>query len=139
MASQLEQILCALEDALTVQCRADVLRNSPVPQKLQGEGLVVLHDGDPGDPEVTLSPLRYHYQHEAEINLFASGRKRQDKFERLKAAIANALKADRTFGGLCDWAEAGAPEAADLATEGGEMKAATIPIRLHFATDDPLT
>ena len=30
-------------------------------------GLLILRDGDPGDPEVTLSPLRHHSQHRAKI------------------------------------------------------------------------
>jgi hypothetical protein len=28
---------------------------------------MTLRDGDPGEPEVMFSPLRYHYQHRAEI------------------------------------------------------------------------
>ena len=47
--------------------------------------------------------------------------------------------ADRTLGGLCDWAEAKAPRPIDLAVDGAAtLKAAVIPIVLHYASADPL-
>ena len=50
-----------------------------------------------------------------------------------------ALAADRTLGGLCDWAEADAPRPIDLPVEGAaSLKAAVIPVVLHYSTADPL-
>ncbi len=43
------------------------LRGDVLPERVPSAGLLILRDGEPGDPEVTLSPLRYHYQHRAEI------------------------------------------------------------------------
>ena len=49
------------------------------------------------------------------------------------------LSADRTLGGLCDWVEAEAPRPVDLAVDGAAaLKAAVIPVVLHYATSDPL-
>jgi hypothetical protein len=73
------------------------------------EGLLILRDGDPGDPEVTLSPLRYHYQHRTEIEAVVQGTDRDASFDTLIASAGAALAADRTLGGLCDWIEAEAP------------------------------
>ena len=52
---------------------------------------------------------------------------------------APLLAADRTLGGLCDWVEAEAPRPVDLAVDGAAtLKAAVIPIVLHYAMSDPL-
>ena len=98
-----------------------------------------LHDGEPGEPEVTLSPLRYHYQHRAEIEAVVQGTGREAAFDTLTASIGTALAADRTLGGLCDWVEAEAPRPVDLPVEGAaSLKAAVIPVVLHYSTADPL-
>ena len=38
-----------------------------LPERVPAEGLLILRDGEPGEPEVPLSPFAYHYQHRAEI------------------------------------------------------------------------
>ena len=98
--------------------------------------------GDPGAPEVTLSPLAYHYEHRAEIEVIVQGKTppaRATGFDTLVQAIGAALATDRTLGGLCDWAEAQAPQPVDLPVEGAvALKAAIIPVILHYTTTDPL-
>lgn len=61
--------------------------------------MLILRDGE---PEVTLSPLRYHYQHRAEIEAVGQGASRDAAFDDLIAAIGTAVEADRTLGGFCD-------------------------------------
>jgi hypothetical protein len=47
--------------------------------------------------------------------------------------------AEPTLGGLCDWIEAEAPQPVDLPVEGAvSLKAAVIPVVLHYAVSDPL-
>ena len=89
---------------------------------------------------MTLSPLRYHYQHRAEVEaVVQTGTGRDAAFDALTAGVGTALAADRTLGGLCDWAEAEAPRPVDLAIDGAAtLKAAVIPIVLHYASADPL-
>ena len=100
---------------------------------------LLLRDGEPGEPEVTLSPLRYHYQHRAEIEAVVQGADRDAAFDTLTASVGAALAADRTLGGLCDWVEAEAPRVVDLPVEGAaSLKAAVIPVVLHYSTADPL-
>ena len=103
-------------------------------------GLLILRDGDPGEPAVTLSPLRYHYQHRAEVEaVVQTGNDRGAAFNTLVAGAGIVLSADRTLGGLCDWVEAEAPRPVDLAVDGAAtLKAAVIPIVLHYASADPL-
>jgi len=83
--------------------------------------------------------VRYHYQHRAEIEAVVQGADRDTAFDTLTASIGAALAADRTLGGLCDWVEAEAPRPVDLAVEGAaSLKAAVIPVVLHYTTADPL-
>jgi hypothetical protein len=138
MPTPRETILAALH-ALLSALPATALRGEALPERLLPTGLMVLRDGDPGEPEVTLSPLAYHYQHRTEIEAVVQGTDRDAAFDTLTASIGAALAADRTLGGLCDWVEAEAPRPVDLAVEGAaSLKAAVIPIVLHYCTVDPL-
>lgn len=120
---------------------AMVLRSEVLPERVPREGLLILRDGDPGEPEVTLSPLAYHYEHRAEIEIVVQdGSDRSGAFDDLVAALGIILASDRTLGGLCDWVEPAAPEPVDLPLEGGvAFRAAVIPVVLHYCTVDPLT
>ena len=138
MPTTRETILAALYTRL-VAMPATVLRGDVLPERVPAVGLLILRDGEPGDPEVTLSPLRYHYQHRAEIEVIVQGASRDTTFDTLCASIGAALAADRTLGGLCDWVEAEAPQPVDLPVEGAAaLKAAVIPVVLHYSTADPL-
>jgi hypothetical protein len=135
-----EIILTALADLLRTIPHVPVLRGEAVPERVPPIGLIILREGDPGAPGVTLSPLRYHYQHRAELEVLVQDAKARDaRFAELVASIGAVLVADRTLGGLCDWVEAEAPEPVDLPVEGAaSFKAAMVPVILHYATSDPL-
>ena len=142
MPTARETILQALFAALQAVPGATALREEVLPDRLPTGGLVILRDGDPGTPEVTLSPLAYHYEHRAEIEVIVQGKTpvaRASVFDTLVQAIGAALTTDRTLGGLCDWAEAQAPQPVDLPVEGAAaLKAAIIPVILTHSTTDPL-
>ena len=138
MPTTREAILTALHALLQTRT-APVLRGEVLPERVPAAGLLILRDGDPGDPGVTLSPLTYHYQHRAEIEAVVQGGDRDAAFDALCADIGAAIVADRTLGGLCDWVEAEAPRPVDLPIEGAaSLKAAVIPVVLHYAVSDPL-
>jgi hypothetical protein len=133
-----EIILTALY-ARVSELPATALRGDVLPERVPALGLLILRDGEPGEPEVTLSPLSYHYQHRAEIEAVVQGPDRDVLFDTLTASIGTALAADRTLGGLCEWVEAEAPQPVDLPVEGAtSLKAAVIPLVLHYSTADPL-
>ena len=133
-----ETILAALHTRLSA-LPSTALRGEVLPERVPADGLLILRDGEPGEPEVTLSPLAYHYQHRAEIEAVAQGTNRDAAFDAICASISTALAADRTLGGLCDWVEAEAPQPVDLPVEGAVgLKAAVIPVVLHYSTADPL-
>jgi hypothetical protein len=141
-ASTIHEIMTALVAVVRSALPFGVVveRNEVLPIELPRDGLVILRDGNPGEPEVTMSPLMYHYEHEAVLELFVGGPQREALFDQLKIQIGQALVFDRTLGGRCDWIEPMAPDLTDLPVEGADtIRAATIPIVLHYATPNPLT
>jgi len=139
MPTTRETVLAAL-NAQLLPLAALVLRDEVLPERIPPSGLIILRDGQPGEPEVTLSPLRYHYQHRAELEVVVQAPNgRASAFDTLIAAIGTALETDRTLGGLCDWIEPEAPASVDLPIEGASaLKAAIITVVLHFTTTGPL-
>lgn len=138
MSTSRETILSALHTRLSM-LPTGALRGDVLPERVPAQGLLILRDGEPGEPEVTLSPLRYHYQHRAEIEAVVQGAARDIAFDTLTVSIGTALATDRTLGGLCEWVEAEAPQPVDLPVEGAaSLKAAFIPVVLHYSTADPL-
>lgn len=134
-----EAILSALHAGLQA-LPAQVLRNEVLPERIPAGGLLILRDGQPGEPEVTLSPLRYHWQHRAEVEVFLRGTSGLDAaFDALLETVGMAIASDRTLGGLCDWVEADAPEPIDLAVEGATgIKAVILVLTLHYTSSDAL-
>ena len=142
MPTTRETILQALLAALQTMPRVTVLRGAILPERIATGGLLILRDGDPGTREVTLSPLQYHYEHRAEIEVIVQGKtpaNRDAAFDILLVNLATAITADRSLGGLCDWVEAEAPQPVDLPVDGAEaLKAAIVSIILTYSTADPL-
>lgn len=139
MPTTRETVLTALYAQLQ-PLAALTLRDEVLPERIPAAGLIILRDGQPGEPEVTLSPLRYHYQHRAEMEVVVqAGTGRASAFDDLIAAIGAVLEADRTLGGRCDWVEPEAPASVDLPVEGAAaLKSAVIAVVLQYTTTGPL-
>ncbi|RDC68890.1 acyl-CoA transferase [Rhodovulum sp. 12E13] len=134
MASCRETILSALHARLST-LPATVLRGEVLPERVPAEGLLILRDGEPGQPDVSMSPLAYHYEHDAEVEAVVQGIERDERLDSLCNDIGAVLAADRTLGGLCDWAEAKAPRTIDLPIEGAAtLKAAIVTVTLHYTS-----
>jgi len=142
MPTPRETILQALLAELKTLPDATVLRGAILPERIPVGGVIILRDGNPGTPEVTLSPLQYHYEHRAEVEAIVQGTTpaaRDTAFDVMLVNLATAITVDRTLGGLCDWIEPEAPQPVDLPVEGAEaLKAAIVPIILTYTTADPL-
>jgi hypothetical protein len=144
MTSKRETIL----DALTARIAAalpgaEVKRNAAKAKRIGPGGLVIVRDGDPGEPEVTLSPVSYLYHHRIAVEVAAypsATLSREAVLDGMLAAIGAALAADRTLGGLSDWIEAEAPLTADVETLGAQPgRTADLTVLAVYATLDPLT
>jgi hypothetical protein len=142
MTTKRETVLLALLAALEAQGLV-VERNDAKVDDVPPAGLLVLHDGDPGEPEVLMSPLTYIYTHRAQLDIFAAdvvgGDDREAVFDAICTSVGEAVAVDRTLGGLCDWVEAQAPAAQPLDAPGAApVKAASIMIMLIYGTTDTL-
>jgi hypothetical protein len=93
-----ETILTTLHARLS-SLPAKALRGEVLPERVPADGLLILRDGEPGEPEVTLSPLAYHYQHRTEIEAVVQSSHRDAGLDSLCASIGAALAVDRTLGG----------------------------------------
>jgi hypothetical protein len=132
----------ALHQRLQIVPGPTVLRNEVLPAKVPAGGLVILRDGDPGEPEVTLNPVNYLWQHRAELEVVveaATPAERDTALDALLVAIGEALANDPTLGGAVEWSEAGAPRTEDLAIEGAAaLKGAMVPVKLIYTSASSL-
>lgn len=141
MASVREQILAALLVRLETMPGATVKREAPLPETVSAGGLIILRDGDPGDPEVLLSPVTYLWEHQIEIEVILQRGQDDDcvALDALLMAVGAALAADRSLGGLAEWLDWGAPKTSGLAIDGAaSLRGATVPVTIHYASNDPL-
>lgn len=141
MTSKREEVLSALHDLVATLEGVTVERNSELRNSIPEGGLIILRDGSPGEPEVTLSPLTYHFEHRAEIEVFVQARtgRRDADWDDLARRLGEVLIGHRTLGGRCAWVEPEAVEPSDLYVAGGDgIKAATITVMLRYDTTNPL-
>jgi hypothetical protein len=141
MPSIREKILSALLARLETVPAATVKREAPLPETVPAGGLIILRDGDPGDPEVVLSPVTYLWEHQTEIEIILQRGQDDDSaaLDALLMTVGDALAADRSLGGLAEWLDWGAPKTSGLAIDGAAaLRGATVPVTIHYASPDPL-
>jgi hypothetical protein len=142
-ASKAEQVLEALRAVLETVPGATVERNSALPEKIQGGDLIILRDGDPGEPEQALGGFgSTYYQHAVEIDVYVEegdAVARDAAFDALLQQIGVALEADPTLGGHVLGLTYGRPEPAIEAVAGAPaIKSATLSVTIDYETDAPL-
>ena len=140
MASKREEVLQALLAQLQTVPLGKVERNRLRPERIPPEGLIILRDGEIGEPEVLLSPLTYIWTHTARVEVFSASGDPDTHLDTLLTSIATVLGVDPALGREIDQMEIGAPDFDGAAPEGGpNVKAAIVPIRLVYETSNPLT
>jgi nucleoid-associated protein YgaU len=148
MATRSETALEALK-ALLMPLEAsvsglEVVRNPESELPVDGEARhkIAIRDGTTGEPEVSLSPVSYAYEHEAAIAVSTAKIGRADAdaaFSALVAAIVDRIDGDQTLGGTVDWIMVGGlnTDEVDENVLAG-FKAAIIPVTLYYTTDKAL-
>jgi hypothetical protein len=132
-ASKAEQLLDALKALLETVPDAVIQRNTVLPEKVPAGGLIIVRDGDPGEPEHTLGGFgSTYYQHAVEIEVYleeGDAAARDADFDDLLQQIGTALEADPTLGGLAFGLTYGRPEPAIEAVAGAPaIKSATLSV-----------
>ena len=141
--SQRENAIGALFAVLgQLSIGATVKRNAALPERVSDQAMAILRDGDMGEPEVTLSPLTYHWQHQVAIELFVAdpdAAVRDARMDGLLVELASQIEQDRTLNGVIEYAEIGPPKFDELAPDGTSgIKACLLPVVLHYSSSGPL-
>ena len=142
MASRREEVILAME-ALVTQALSwsTVKRDAPWPTRPEPGGTVIIRDGDPGEPEVTLGVLSYTYTHDIPLEVFGAtgASSRHELLDDMLTALGKAIEADRTLGGLVEWLEPSAAAPDDITVENGQpIRAAIITVTAIYSTTSPL-
>ena len=119
-----------------------VKRNAALPERIADHAMAILRDGEMGEPEVSLSPLTYHWQHQVAIELFVAdpdASTRDSRMDGLLTELATLIETDRTLAGVVEYAEIGQPKFDELAPEGTSgIKACLLPVILHYSSSGSL-
>ena len=119
-----------------------VKRNTALPERIADHAMTILRDGEMGEPEVSLSPLTYHWQHQVAIELFVADpdtSTRDARMDGLLTELATLIETDRTLAGVVEYAEIGQPKFDELAPEGTSgIKACLLHVVLHYSSAGPL-
>lgn len=130
--------MAAVFAALQAVPGATVRRNEPLPQAVPSGGLIIMRDGAPGVPDVSLHPRSEYYQHEIEIEAFAPDND-SGELDDMLGAIDGALSADDTFGGLVEYLAVSNVEVDGFAGDGTvPMLAARISVIVEYQTSGAL-
>jgi hypothetical protein len=143
-ASKAEQVLEALRAVLETVPGATVQRNSVLPEKIPDGGLIILRDGEPGEPEQALGGFRStYYQHAVQIEVYieqGDAVMRDAAFDALLQQVGTTLEADPMLGGLVFGLTYGRPEPSVEAVAGAPaIKSATLTVTADYESDAPLS
>jgi hypothetical protein len=141
--SQRESAIDALFGVLgQLSIGTTVKRNAALPERVSEHAMAILRDGEMGEPEVSLSPLTYHWQHQVTIELFVAdpdAAARDARMDGLLTELATLIETDRTLAGVIEYAEIGPPKFDELAPDGTSgIKACLLPVVLHYSSSGPL-
>ena len=122
---------------------AKIERNSAVPEKIPAGRMIVLRDGDPGEPDTALGGFGgVYYSHDVEIELYVEegdAMARDAAFDTLVQAVGTVLETDPTLGGLAFGMTYGRPEIDTEAVAGAPaIKTGTITVTVEYETASPL-
>ena len=141
--SKTERVLDALKAVLETVPDAKVERNAALPEKIPEGGLIVLRDGDPGEPEQALGGFgSAYYSHRVEIEVYVEEGDtviRDTAFDTLVQAIGTAFESDATLGGLTFGMTYGRPSVDIEAVKGAAaIKTGTMAVVVQYETHTPL-
>lgn len=112
------------------------------PEKIDELGEAIVRSGDPGEPEIDLSPPTYYYERSFPIELASYDeptRTAQQVLAAMAFAIGQAIEANRFLGGLCIWLDATAPAEGEMDLRGARpIGWSDFTIVASYSTPSPL-
>lgn len=147
MTTRREQVLSALHGLIkgAFEGAATVTRMADLPEEVPDGGLINLVDdagGERAEPEVILSPLTFVHTHLAELEVVVPGDDsdtRHAALDDMLAKIDAAIAADRTLGGLADYAQLLTPDTSNVTFEAADTnKAASVLVEITYSSNSRL-
>ena len=80
-----------------------VKRNAALPERVSEHAMVILCDGEMDDPEVSLSPLTYHWQHQVAVELFVADPDASTRDMRMDGLLLDSFRPWRRASRPCHW------------------------------------
>jgi hypothetical protein len=112
------------------------------PDRIGPNGRAYIESGDPGEPEIDLSPLTYNYEHQIPVTLdgvAGNGLTAEQAVDAMVGSIADEIEADRFLGGLVTFLDATAPPGNDDYVEAASSTAGvSLTIVASYSTTRPL-
>lgn len=112
------------------------------PARVGPLGMCIVRSGDPGPPDVDLSPAVYWWEHRIPVELASyqsAGKTSQEALDDMIAAIDAERRADITLGGLCNYLDAEPPSDGEIDKTGAvPVGWADFAIIASYSTDSPL-
>ncbi|MCJ2131462.1 hypothetical protein [Methylobacterium sp. E-045] len=143
MPSKREQVIQAVAALVKAALpKAAHYRNEVKQQTIPAGGYANVDDGDPGEPDVTLNPTTWIYEHEIPLEFAANASRTvsaEERLDKMLQAVGEAVAADRTLGGLCDYVEVQAAVTEPLTADGAPVsRSALVGLVVVYGTTDPL-
>ena len=144
MTSKTETVLQALTILLGNASAAKFERNASVPEKIPSGGLIILRDGNPGQPEEALGGFgAVYYEHEVEMEIYVADgdqTNRDATFDNLVTQIGVALESNPDLGGLVFGMSYARPDVTIEIIPGAHaIKSGVITLVMDYETPTPLS
>lgn len=109
------------------------------PSRIGAGGCVIGHPGDPGDPEMDLSPPAWNYFHRIYLEVVGPNGVGGAFLDAMLETLGQAIEADPFLGGLCSYFNAEAPDRNDRTSETvASTNWAVVPLTAEYSTSNPL-
>jgi len=140
-------VLTAVRSLIASACPGVEVRgfteSAEKPDRIPRSGVILGGPGDPGDPEIDMSPLIYNFTHTIPVEAVIPVINTDDSALRhLIAPIGTAIIADRTLGGLCMWVDVSAASMTDddfsPVSGAPTLRTASFDIIAEYAVSNPL-
>lgn len=113
--------------------------DASVPQRIGAGGHVIGHPGDPGQPEVDLSPVTYNFSHQIFLEVIAPDGAGGAALDVMLESLGVAIAADQFLGGLCEHFAAESFALGDRETAAlPSTNWATVTLLAEYFTTNPL-
>jgi hypothetical protein len=142
MTKQMQVILAVkalVAAALPAVKLAGFDQDDALPTRVDVNGCVVGHPGDPNLTDYDLSPLTWNYSHRLYLEVSGPNGTGGAALDAMLVTLGQAIAADPFLGGLCEFFSAEAAELRDRTNEAANsINWATVPLVAEYSTTNPL-